>query len=169
MPLRVRRPGRTIPTPRPRAKRRYFKQRTREDYQLDYQCYTIFMNKNSKGFASIIVLIAAGIIASSVVGVKMYGFSKDLSALKNQAQKVPVAGAVNPVGGKNYALYGGGIGSSDTSITLSSFKTPVSDYNFAMASFGTIGYLTLEPGSATRQEFISFTGIRKNANGPAPL
>ena len=74
------------------------------------------------------------------------------------------------VGGKNYFLFGGGAGSSDTSITLTSFKQPVSGTNLAMTDFGSgTGYATMEPGSNTRQEFISFTGVTQNADGTATL
>lgn len=78
-------------------------------------------------------------------------------------------GAVNPVGGKLYYLYGGGISSSQTSVTLTAFKTPVSNYNLGMSDFGTIGYATIEPGNATKQEFISFTGVTQNVDGTATL
>jgi len=78
-------------------------------------------------------------------------------------------GAVQTVAGKNYFLSGGGVGSSDTSITLTKFQTPVSNYDLAMADFGEIGYLTLEPGSATRQEIVSFTGITQNSDDTATL
>lgn len=79
------------------------------------------------------------------------------------------ANQVNFVGGKPYYLYAGGIGTSDTSITLTAFKTPVSNYNLIMTNFGDIGYLTIEPGSSTRQEFISFTGLTQNSDGTATI
>jgi len=79
----------------------------------------------------------------------------------------------NAVAGKTYTLYGGGISSSDTSIVLTSFKIPVSDVPYSMGNFGdgvnAKGYLTIEPGSATKQEFISFTGLTQNSDGTATL
>lgn len=78
-------------------------------------------------------------------------------------------GSISFVAGKTYYLYGGGIGSSDTSITLTAFKTPVSNYNLVMSNFGTTGYVTIEPANTTRQEIVSFTGITQNADGTATL
>lgn len=84
----------------------------------------------------------------------------------NEAANV---GSVNAVAGIVYYLYGSGVGSSDTSVTLTSFKQPVSSYKLTMTDFGDIGYLTLEPGNSTRQEFVSFTGISQNTDGTATL
>lgn len=113
------------------------------------------------GFAPLIVMgvIALGLI-SGFVGSKI---QQDIPREDFQL------GAINAVGGKNYYLYGGGISSSDSSVTLTSFKTPVSDYVFSMNDFGTIGYITIEPGSATRQEFASFSGLTQNSDGSATL
>lgn len=74
-----------------------------------------------------------------------------------------------PVGGVNYYLYGSGAASTDTSITLTSFKQPVNGYKYAMADFGSSGCFTFEPGNSTRQEFGSFTGISQNSDGTATL
>jgi hypothetical protein len=38
-----------------------------------------------------------------------------------------------------------------------------------MDSFGTTGYMTLEPNNSTQEEQISFTGLTQNANGTATL
>ena len=78
-------------------------------------------------------------------------------------------GAVNAVAGIPYYLYGSGIAATDTSITLTSFKQPVNSYLLSMTDFGDTGYLTLEPGNTTRQEFVSFTGVTQNADGTATL
>ncbi len=65
-------------------------------------------------------------------------------------------------------LKGSGVGSTDTSIDLSSMTFPVSGDTVVMADFGAMGYATLEPGTA-REENISFTGITQNADGSAQL
>lgn len=78
-------------------------------------------------------------------------------------------GSVNEVSGITYYLYGSGVGSTDTSVTLTSFKQPVNSYPLLIADFGDIGYLTLEPGNTTRQEFVSFTGVTQNTDGTATL
>lgn len=111
-----------------------------------------------------------------LIGIATIGLVLLLSTVFFSAQPTQQApqdelslGAFNTVGGKVYSLYGGGIGSSDTSITLSSFQQPVSNYLLAMADFGDIGYVTIEPGSSSRQEFVSFTGLTQNSDGTATL
>lgn len=61
------------------------------------------------------------------------------------------------------------ISSTQTSITLSSFKVPVSGTDITMSSMNTsIAYGTLAPGT-TSAELISFTGVTQNADGTATL
>lgn len=81
----------------------------------------------------------------------------------------PSLGSVNAVGGTSYYLYGSGVAATDSSITLTSFKQPVNQYPLRMADFGTIGYLTLEPGNSNRQEFVSFSNVVQNTDGTATL
>lgn len=77
--------------------------------------------------------------------------------------------AYQPSGGGTYRLQSS-IGSTDTTITLSSFLEPISGTAYTMTNLGSvIMYATLEPQSATRSEFISFTGITQNADGTATL
>lgn len=73
-------------------------------------------------------------------------------------------GAVNPVAGCRYTLDGSGVGSSDTSVSLVSFTECRSGNELVMADFGEIGYATIEPGSQTKKEFISFTGVTQNGS-----
>lgn len=74
----------------------------------------------------------------------------------------------NPAGGGTYYL-GNSIGSTDTTILLSSFLEPVSGVAYTMVLLNTsIAYATIAPGT-TSSEFISFTGITQNANGTATL
>lgn len=76
--------------------------------------------------------------------------------------------AFNPVGGGTYTL-NASIGSTDTSITLSSFLEPVSGVPYTMVLMNTdIAYGTIAPRTNS-SEFISFTGITQNANGTATL
>lgn len=72
------------------------------------------------------------------------------------------------VAGQRYRLAGSGIGIADTSVTLQSFKLPVSNATITMAMFGNIGYGTLEPATS-KKEFVSFTGVTQNADGTATL
>jgi hypothetical protein len=64
---------------------------------------------------------------------------------------------------------GASIGSTDTSILLSSFTEPVSGTPYTMSYLNTsICYGTIQP-TTSNSELISFTGITQNANGTALL
>lgn len=77
-------------------------------------------------------------------------------------------GEFNPTGGSTYRL-ASSIGTTDTTIRLSSFKEPVSDIPYTMTYLDTnIVYGTVDPDTS-RSEFISFTGITQNSNGTASL
>ncbi len=80
----------------------------------------------------------------------------------------PRSGSFAPSGGSTYRL-GQSVGTSDSSIKLSSFKEPVSAIPYTMSYLGSsIEYGTLSPQS-TISEFISFSGITQNADGSATL
>lgn len=75
---------------------------------------------------------------------------------------------INPTGGGTYRLQSS-ISSTQTSITLSSFKEPVSGTLYTMAYLNSsIEYGTLDP-QTSNSEFISFTGITQNSDGTATL
>lgn len=74
----------------------------------------------------------------------------------------------NPFGAQTYNL-GTSIGSTDTTILLSSFLEPVTNIPYTMVLLNTdIVYATIAP-KTTSSEFISFTGITQNVNGSATL
>lgn len=78
-------------------------------------------------------------------------------------------GAFNPVGGQTYRLKTS-IGTTDTTILLSSFKEPITGNNITMTTLNSdIGYATIDPQSSSRKEFVSFTGITQNSDGSATL
>lgn len=82
--------------------------------------------------------------------------------------QTPTLGDYNPSGGGTYRLQSS-IGSSDTSVTLTSFKEPISNIKYTMSYLNSsIEYGTIEPQSNNR-EFISFTGITQNSDGTAQL
>ena len=84
--------------------------------------------------------------------------------------EAPAGGdSIKFVGGSVYTLKGSGVSSSATSVDLSSFTIPQSGQKLQTADFGDIGYGTLEPGSASRQEIVSFTGVTQNGDGSATL
>lgn len=77
-------------------------------------------------------------------------------------------GAFNPTGGGTYYLQST-ISSSQTTITLSSFKEPGSNILYTMSYLNSsIEYATIAP-QTTQSEFISFSGITQNADGSATL
>lgn len=77
-------------------------------------------------------------------------------------------GAFNPTGGGTYRLQSS-VGGSDTTLTLSSFKEPVSNIKYTMSYLNSsIEYATIEPQTSTK-EFVSFTGITQNSDGTATL
>ena len=83
----------------------------------------------------------------------------------NQTQ---LLGNFSPTGGGTYRLQSS-IGGSATSLTLTSFKEPISNIAYTMSYLdSSIEYATLEPQSSGK-EFISFTGITQNADGTATL
>ena len=79
------------------------------------------------------------------------------------------ADATNPVAGTVYTLAGSGVSGSATSITLVSLTIPQTGYELLDADFSSTFYLTLEPGSRTRQEIASCTTVTQNANNTATL
>lgn len=102
------------------------------------------------------ILLTPAIAIMSLAGYK---------AVPNEIQ----TGAFAPTGGETYRLRNS-IASNATSITLSSFKEPVSNIPYTMSYLGSeIGYGTINPGVPGRSEFISFTGITQHASGTAML
>lgn len=128
----------------------------------------------SRGFALLSLLI--GIAVVTVGGVAIDSVKKqteDLEAktiaIQQQIDDLQTFGAFNPAAGGTYRLKSS-IGTTDTSITLSSFKEPISDLPITMTSLNSdIGYGTLDPQSTSRKEFVSFTGITQNGDGTATL
>lgn len=124
---------------------------------------------------NIIQHIGNGVLTVALSIASLLGFSPEPTYLPQvpDAAEESVGRAVNPVATNNYVIAGSGISSSATTITLTSFTAPVSGAPYTMANFGdganAKGYLTIEPGSRTRQEIVSFTGITQNSDGTATL
>ncbi len=105
----------------------------------------------------------AKIIAPIIVGIlSLAGYSvSSVSLLK--------FGDYNPSGGGTYRLQAS-VTSSASSITLTSFKEPVSNIPYTMAYLNSsIEYGTLEPQNNTSKEFVSFSGVTQNSDGSAVL
>lgn len=74
-----------------------------------------------------------------------------------------------PARGQTYTLQSS-IGTTNTTIALSSFKEPISGIPYTMSYLGTsVAFGTLDPQQPTRAELVSFTGITQNSNGTALL
>ena len=87
---------------------------------------------------------------------------------RNEPTPAPTLGAFGVSGGQTYYL-NASIGTTDSTIHLSSFKEPVSNIPYTMAYLNTdVGYFTIDP-QTSRSEFGSFTGITQNANGSADV
>lgn len=106
------------------------------------------------------ILLAPLIFAFSLAGYSTFQTTQD----------TPVTlGAYNPTGGQTYRLQSS-VGSSDTSMTLSSFKEPISNIPYTMSYLNSsIEYGTIEPNNNNSKEFISFSGITQNTDGTATL
>lgn len=79
-----------------------------------------------------------------------------------------VTGSYSPTGGGTYRT-GQSLGTSDTSIKLSSFKEPVSSIPYTMSYLNSdIEYGTISPQSSI-SEFVSFSGITQNSDGSATI
>ncbi len=107
--------------------------------------------------------LIALVVAVGIVG----GYFLPLNSVE-QIKNISL-GTINFVGTLPTTLSGSGITSSATSIGVTSMKISQTGQALTMANFGSIGYVTLEPGVSSRQEVASFTGITQNSNGTAIL
>lgn len=107
------------------------------------------------------ILVGISIIAISI-GLVLTNIALTMRTVQ------PVAGSFSPTGGGTYRLQSS-VGTSNTTITLSSLKEPVSNIKYTMSYLGSdIEYGTLDP-QTSKPEFISFTGITQNSDGTAQL
>lgn len=141
-----------------------------------------YHSKLQKGFVGMIAALIVGALAvctgaviQSIVNppktvIKTIETVKTVEAPKTTTNEDVKVGSINYLtGGGTYRLQSS-IGTTDTTIRLSSFKEPVSQTSYTMAYMNTsLVYGTLDPQNSTRSEFISFTGITQNADGTATL
>lgn len=86
-----------------------------------------------------------------------------------QAPATQSFGAYNPTAAGTYRLQSS-ISSTQNTVTLTSFKEPVSNIKYTMSYLNSsIEYATIDPQNNTSKEFISFTGITQNADNTATL
>lgn len=108
-------------------------------------------------------------LAEIAIGIGMF-FGSLVGIHQEQApvQATQTFGAFNPSGGGTYRL-GQSVGTSDTTIKLSSFTEPVSGIKYTMTYLNaSVGYGTVSPQSSI-SEFVSFTGVTQNNDGSATL
>lgn len=73
-----------------------------------------------------------------------------------------------PLQSQSFSLAGSGCSIGDTVLNLKSFKD-INGVVITMSNLGNIAYITVEPGSGTQEEQISFTGVTQNTDGSAQL
>lgn len=117
-------------------------------------------------------IISFGLAIGSFLGVQQPDYTSQITALQSQIKSVqtqsPALGAYNPSGGGTYRLQSS-VGTTNTTVPLSSFKEPISNIPYTMSYLNSsIMYGTLDP-QTSRSEFISFTGITQNSDGTAIL
>ena len=76
---------------------------------------------------------------------------------------------VEPVAGATFNLSGSGVAASTSVITLQSLTIPQTGQVLVDGDFSDTFYLTLEPGSRSRQEIVSCTTVVQNSGGTATL
>ena len=69
-----------------------------------------------------------------------------------------------PVAGSPYNLAGAGVNSSATSIVLQSFTIPQTGQKLVDSDLSDTFYLTIEPGSKTKQEIVACTTVTQGSN-----
>lgn len=127
--------------------------------------------KNNKGFIGATLLLAVGVSALVAVGIAYLTTPKVIERIETvETVREIQLGSDNAqfVAAPPARLYGSGIGITDTSIKLQSFKTRDGSL-LTMTDFGDIGYATLDPDSDSKFELVSFTGVTQNADGTATI
>ena len=117
------------------------------------------------------IVTAIATVGFAVMG--LLGIAPSEPEIVQVPVQVPVVdesfGSFAPIAGGTYRLKSS-IGTTDTTITLSSFDEPITGNNITMSTIGSdIAYATIDPQSSTRKEFISFTGVTQNSDGSATL
>lgn len=109
------------------------------------------------------IVVSIGVAVGS-----LFGFYTTESAIVPTTESIQVAttdnlGSTNLIAGGTYTLSGGGVSSSATSITLSSFTIPQTGQKIQDSDLSSTFYITLEPGNRSRQEVVSCTTVSQGA------
>ena len=94
-----------------------------------------------------------------------------LEQTKNAIQESQneLGAVVQPAGLFTYRLSGSGISSSATSFTLTKLTLPQNTYPIQDSDLSDTFYMTLEPGSVTKQEFVSCATVGANTGGTVSI
>ena len=113
-----------------------------------------------------VLIIAAIIVMIVILGIKQKTPEQNPSIIINDTQPLS---ATKPAGLFTYRLSGSGISSSASSFTLNSLTLPQNGYPVQDSDVSDTFYLTIEPGSTDRQEFVSCTTIGSNTGGSVTI
>jgi len=117
---------------------------------------------------SILALLISGIVYFKPQSPQQ-DYQSYISDLVDQYARQNLGASVQPYAGFSYTLYGSGLSSSATSITLTSLTIPQTSQKIVDADLSDTFYITIEPGNKTRQEIVSCTTVAQNSNGTATL
>lgn len=116
------------------------------------------------------LIITIGLVFTVWFGIDYRASQKEESVKLQLVEKMAEiernlgADAVKLIAGMTYTLSGGGISSTATSFTLTSLTLPQNDYEIQDSDLSDTFYITLEPGTRTRQEIISCTTVAQSGS-----
>jgi len=118
--------------------------------------------------------LRAGIIANLSDYKPFDNFDQNMAILnyiqgQEELNNQELGSSVKPIAGSTYNLAGSGLSSSDTSLTLQNLTIPQNGYKIQDSDLSDTFYITLEPGSKSRQEIVSCTTVVQNSGGTATL
>lgn len=115
---------------------------------------------------NILQTIGAGIASLGIFIGGLFGFTPESDPIAYAPDEEALgADTVLPTGIQTYTLAGTGISSTASSFTLTSLTLPQNGYAIQDSDMSDTFYLTFEPGSRSRQEFVSCTTVGTNTGG----
>lgn len=115
---------------------------------------------------NILQTIGAGIASLGIFIGGLFGFTPESEPIAYAPEEEALgADTVLPTGIQTYTLAGTGISSTASSFTLTSLTLPQNGYAIQDSDMSDTFYITFEPGSRSRQEFVSCTTIGANTGG----
>lgn len=112
------------------------------------------------------VVVGIGLTVSSFLGI-----TSEPQGIETKAPEEQILGAAPQfISANPSSLYGSGITSTQTSLTLTSFTFPGNASQLiTTADITPAVFLTIEPTNPTKKEFVSCTTVSQNSNGTATL